>query len=197
VSDKVPTDEIERIVGVSRHDSDHIGRAVSDEQQVYILHSKECLDSGIDLRECEFSVALDLGINPLMWGPWEDVPVVLALWSTGRLIPLRKVPVITDEQWEAALAEGHARYIRFLLGDPEIIEILRSRPEPKEWQRKMIADYDQALAEAEVAHLRRVIMTIGQYIDHEPAHAAELVRDAIRTFEGGEMTVSEPGAGGT
>ncbi len=147
MSDKVPTDEIERIVGVSRHDWDHIGRAVSDEQQVYILHSKECIESGIDLRECEFSVALDLGINPLMWKQQQDVPVVLAILATGRLIPLRKFPVITDEQWDAALAEGHARYIRFLLGDPEFIEILRSRPEPMEWQRKMIADYDQALAE--------------------------------------------------
>jgi hypothetical protein len=50
----VPATDIERIVGVDRHATDHWGRAVSAEQTVYILHAAECLASGIDLRDCNF-----------------------------------------------------------------------------------------------------------------------------------------------
>jgi hypothetical protein len=87
VTEIVPTDEIEGIVGVSRHDSDHIGRAVTAKQKVYILHSKECLDSGIDLRECEFSVSLDRGLAFIKWEQSLDVPVVLWISEDGRLLP--------------------------------------------------------------------------------------------------------------
>jgi hypothetical protein len=76
VSDIVPAEDIERIVGVERHPTEHWGRAVSAEQRVYILHSQECLDSGRDLRECPYSLALDNGIDPFDWT--EDVPV--SLW---------------------------------------------------------------------------------------------------------------------
>lgn len=55
----VPADQIERIVGARRHATHHLGRAVSAEQAVYILHSVACKDSGLDLRECPFSLALD------------------------------------------------------------------------------------------------------------------------------------------
>ena len=72
MSDLVPADQIEGIVGASRHATDHIGRAVSAEQTVYILHSCTCLDSGIDLRDCPYSVALDRGIRPAEWV--EDSP---------------------------------------------------------------------------------------------------------------------------
>jgi hypothetical protein len=92
MSDLVPTDQIEGIVGAFRHRTAHYGRAVSDEQTVYILHSEECRDSGIDLRECPFSVALDRGITPDRWEDFEDEPV--ELWvsaSTGRLIPMRRL----------------------------------------------------------------------------------------------------------
>jgi hypothetical protein len=34
-----------------------------NEQTVYILHSRECLTSGIDLRDCRFSLALDRQIG--------------------------------------------------------------------------------------------------------------------------------------
>lgn len=77
MSDLVPAENIERIVGVRRHATEHWGRAVSTEQRVYILHSQQCLDSGIDLRECSFSFALDAGINPEAWV--EDTAVPLAL----------------------------------------------------------------------------------------------------------------------
>ena len=74
MSQLVPSTDIERIVGAERSQHDHIGRAVSEEQTVYILHSRDCLDSGIDLRECPFSVALDeYGV----WEGREDEAVVL------------------------------------------------------------------------------------------------------------------------
>lgn len=74
------------IVGADRHATDHIGRAVSAEQKVYILHSQECLDTQIDLRWCEFSKALDRGIILNRW--IEDMPVRLAIVD-GRLEPDR------------------------------------------------------------------------------------------------------------
>lgn len=92
MSELVPADEIERIVGVRRHRKAHYGRAVSAEQTVYVLHSHECRDTGIDLRECRFSVALDRGINPEAWSAHLDVAVALGVWD-GRLIPLKGTEV--------------------------------------------------------------------------------------------------------
>lgn len=102
MSDLVPTGDIERIVGARRHQDKHYGRAVSSEQTVYILHSKECLDSDVDLRDCLFSIALDRGISPNRWADFEDVPV--ELWVSagdGRLVPMRKLPW-TARGWEDA-----------------------------------------------------------------------------------------------
>lgn len=88
MSNLVPTEDIERIVGVERHETQHYARAVSDEQTVYILHSRECLDSGRDLRECPLSLALDNGIDPAEWV--EDQPVkvrVEGVYEHTRLVP--------------------------------------------------------------------------------------------------------------
>lgn len=64
----VPAEEIESIVGVLRHDHDHIGRVSENHlgsRTVHILHSQECVSQNDDLRECEFSKAL-------AWlSPWE------------------------------------------------------------------------------------------------------------------------------
>ena len=87
MSNLVPPSEIEGIVGAHRHAVSHFGRAVSSEQTVYILHSRECVDSGVDLRDCPFSVALDKGID--LVGPWrghEDEAVVLTIVN-GKLEP--------------------------------------------------------------------------------------------------------------
>lgn len=43
MTERVPADEIENIVGRKRSVKDHYARAVSAEQTVYILHSRECL----------------------------------------------------------------------------------------------------------------------------------------------------------
>lgn len=73
----------------------HLARAVSAEQIVYILHSHKCKDSGIDLRECPYSIALDQGINLDYWRDREDQAVVVAI-IRDRLIPL--VPSWLEEK---------------------------------------------------------------------------------------------------
>lgn len=87
MADRVPADQIETIVGTTRHRQAHYARAVSAERTVYILHSQRCLDSGIDLRDCRFSIALDQGIDQKHWGHYQDVPVAIAVWQS-HLIPL-------------------------------------------------------------------------------------------------------------
>lgn len=88
MSEIIPTDEIEKIVGITRHPTRHYARAVSSEQTVYILHPQECLDSGIDLRECIFSLTLDNGIDEHDWSDVEDQAVRVTI-RNRRLIPAR------------------------------------------------------------------------------------------------------------
>lgn len=90
MSDLVPAEDIERIVGADRHWSRHIGRADSETQTVFILHSGRCKTSGIDLRACSYSRLLDMGINSEVWADWQDEPVVLGIGRAG-LIPMRLV----------------------------------------------------------------------------------------------------------
>lgn len=87
MADLVPADEIEQIVGAFRHSHQHLGRAVSAEQTVYILHSERCRDSGIDLRECAYSKALDSGIDMDWWHQYQDRAVVLVP-RHERLVPV-------------------------------------------------------------------------------------------------------------
>ena len=87
MSDIVPTDEVEDIVGAERHEWAHLGRAVSGQQRVYILHSKRCVNEGVDLRDCAYSKALDEGIELGEWEDWEDQLVWLWVFD-GRLLPM-------------------------------------------------------------------------------------------------------------
>lgn len=87
MSDLVAPQVIERIVGMRRHETMHIGRAVSSEEIVYILHSQQCKDSGIDLRDCQLAQALDRGIEAPSWDGYEDRPVALGI-VRDRLVPL-------------------------------------------------------------------------------------------------------------
>lgn len=95
MSNLVPADEIEQIVGARRHSHLHLGRAVSAEQTVYILHSEACRDSGIDLRDCAYSEALDNGIDLGQWYLYQDRAVTLVLFHS-QLIPFTEV--MPDEQ---------------------------------------------------------------------------------------------------
>lgn len=97
MSELVDATEIERIVGVRRHPEVHVGRAVSDEQTVYILHSQPCLDSGLDLRECPYSVALDAGIDLDIWDDWQDRAVAVVV-ERGELLPVCPMPQPTDQE---------------------------------------------------------------------------------------------------
>lgn len=83
MTDLVPRDKIEAIVGCSRSRDWHRGRAVSATNTFYILHSESCLASGIDLRDCEYSLGLDDGIDTDIWADWMDRPVPLKLTEFG------------------------------------------------------------------------------------------------------------------
>ena len=59
----VPKDQIEKIVGVKRSQTFHYGKAIVDAEEFYILHSQDCRESVADLRKCIYSLALDKGID--------------------------------------------------------------------------------------------------------------------------------------
>lgn len=103
---------IEATVGANRHEVHHIGRAVSAEQRVYVLHSKRCRsDFGKGLTSCRFSRALDLGILPQEWAGFEDQAVELKISkTTGRLLPQASNDYISAAA--AALAAEPMRYLR-------------------------------------------------------------------------------------
>lgn len=84
MTERVPADEIENIVGRKRSAKYHYARAVSAEQTVYILHSRECLALNADLRDCPWSLALGGGIDLDEWVA--DVPLTVYVRS-GRLLP--------------------------------------------------------------------------------------------------------------
>lgn len=86
----VPAEQIERIVGAPRDRQRHLARAITAEQTVYILHSQACKDSTPDLRECVFSLALDVGIDEDMWSAALDRPTQVAV-REGRLVPVNPV----------------------------------------------------------------------------------------------------------
>ena len=90
MTDLVPATDIERIVGADRHPTAHLGRAISAEQRVYILHSHECLRNaaalGQDLRECPYSIALDQGLIVEDWADHQDQVIGLSI-DTGALMP--------------------------------------------------------------------------------------------------------------
>jgi hypothetical protein len=79
MTDLVDTTEIEGIVGARRHVLVHLGRVrgtAGGPQVLYILHSHACRAREIDLRLCEYSLALDRAGDR---GPWLLDDEVLAL----------------------------------------------------------------------------------------------------------------------
>ena len=86
MTERVPADQIEQIVGAKRHAHQHLGRADSSTRKVSILHPSWCKESTPDLRDCAWSLALDRGIDPDWWEGYEDRPVVLTFWR-AQLIP--------------------------------------------------------------------------------------------------------------
>lgn len=90
MSEIVPGDEIEEIVGIARHPTRHYACASSSEQVVYILHSQACKEQRDDLRDCLFSLALTShGIDEHDWVGMEDQPVRVTVSRRNRLVPVR------------------------------------------------------------------------------------------------------------
>jgi len=91
MSELVDRSTIEGIVGAKRSQTEHLGRAVSAEHQVYILHSRDCIEAvtarGSDLRACPFSTALDSGIDGEAWREYQDIVVTLTV-DDGDLVPI-------------------------------------------------------------------------------------------------------------
>ena len=79
---------VQAAVGAERREGEHLGRVVSAEERVYVLHSERCIESGIDVRKCAFSAALDRGLDEHVWRNHTDTPVVLAIGGAlGDLVP--------------------------------------------------------------------------------------------------------------
>lgn len=115
MAELVDPTKIEAIVGTKRHWALHMGRWVTSENMVYILHSARCIEVYADLRTCPFSRALDAGCDPDEWDDWRDQPVALGM-ATGTLapypLPESEPPavlagLITDELVERCARAGH------------------------------------------------------------------------------------------
>lgn len=85
---------VERVVGLPRHPTIHQGRLVGEDDdaargEVWILHSQQCLDNMLGttggLQACEYSRALDGGINLSHWQVDVSCPVVID--ELGELRP--------------------------------------------------------------------------------------------------------------
>ena len=84
MSDLVDPRKIEGIVGRKRHPVLHFGFCERSRGIFYILHSIACVERVPDLRDCPFSVALDVyGIDPDDWPP---TSVALDIDPDGSLI---------------------------------------------------------------------------------------------------------------
>ena len=70
MSELVDPTEIEKIFGVPRRKHEHL--IMVKDGTMYIMHSKDCVDSGIDLRDCEYSVKMDTGYLKPNFSPWDS-----------------------------------------------------------------------------------------------------------------------------
>lgn len=87
MTDIVPADQIETLVGARRHPTEHIARGDTATGRVYILHSAKCRLRYRDLRDCPWSLALD---QQNLWCP-PDEPVLVRLKAKKFVIaPLPK-----------------------------------------------------------------------------------------------------------
>ena len=87
MSNKVDPNQIEEIVGTKRNRKAHIGKFVSEEDKVYIMHSRECVVAHEDLRQCKFSLAMDTGLPEKAWNKYADKTVLLGIMK-DFLVPL-------------------------------------------------------------------------------------------------------------
>lgn len=90
MSIQIPDRYAEAIVGAPRHPYLHLGRGVSFQRHLYILHSEECRRNLDDLRECRYSLAFDNGLSEEDWREYLDRTVGLYVSSdkSPSLLPL-------------------------------------------------------------------------------------------------------------
>lgn len=168
MADMVDSSTIEAIVGVPRHATKHYGRAVPSERCVYILHSSECLESGRDLRECPYSVALDHGVEYWRWQQVLGRPVLLEI-QQGHLAPV--VDSIVPELRESlsAAQDEIERRITECEGHRALIDAVRAeRAAETEWDQLTVGFHGWS-EESEVfrrlstarRHRRAVVDSIG------------------------------------
>lgn len=90
MTERVPADQIEEIVGAPRQLGHHLGRLIGPEGggNLFILHSARCRDALADLRECHYSLILDhYGVSPCWWEGMRDRPVRLGIMPGVGLVP--------------------------------------------------------------------------------------------------------------
>lgn len=112
MTDLVDPRDIERIVGRKRHPRYHFARFDSEKQTFYILHSAECVEKTEDLRDCRYSMSLDLGVRTEDWidssdrRVLEDEPVLVNI-RQSRLVA--DPYVVPDERERLRLVFGGRR----------------------------------------------------------------------------------------
>lgn len=97
-------DEIEHIVRAKRHPTKHLGRLVSENETIYVLHSAECVAALEDLRDCRYSLAIGRS-GSARWEAVRDRPVVLSIVTHGDLSGLVPVGDAPKRWWGKAPAE--------------------------------------------------------------------------------------------
>lgn len=99
MSDRVPADLIERVVGAWRHATRHIIRG-DDGGAAYLMHSRECVSTWDDLRDCPWSIALDRGYVWLPDGEPHHVYLIDGSLAADH------APVPADERFSEAALGG-------------------------------------------------------------------------------------------
>lgn len=90
MTERVPADRIEAIVGAARQLGRLIGRLIGPEGDgdLFILHSSRCRAVRGDLRECHYSLMLDrYGVPTAWWEGMRDRPVRLGIMPGVGLVP--------------------------------------------------------------------------------------------------------------
>lgn len=74
---------------IERPEGDHLGYARSEVEAVYVMHSRACLRTPHQgsLLDCEYSLALDEGIDTERWKDHQDTVVKIEI-EDGRLVPV-------------------------------------------------------------------------------------------------------------
>lgn len=121
MTDLVHPDHIEELVGARRHPTLHQGNVGLT---TYILHSEECRSTTADLRYCEYSIALDRGIDLVAFAGYRQRPVILTI-NAGHLAPVPEICANCGKSLYYDLGlqswrHGDTHYDSCMLTDPQL-----------------------------------------------------------------------------